>query len=201
MPLAEIRELIDYLWEAWTVRRLRPLAWNGLGFDMRVIAAHVRDDAHMLGRVHALTWDMCDPMFTFFVHKGFPVGLNSVARAATTYMCKSGHGADVDQKWREGHQARVGVLAYCCRDVELTGAVASAIEHDGEFKWITKAGKRTRFKPPCGAHGAMVSVDVANKIRLPDTSWMSTPIPKSDFVGWLVTQTPKRSTGPSVHTE
>jgi len=186
-----IRELVDYLWEAWTVRRLRPLAWNGLGFDMRVIAAHVRDDAVRLGRVWRLTWDMCDPMFTFFVHKGFPVGLDAVARAVTSHMCKSGHGADVDERWSKGHLERVGVLAYCCRDVELTAAVASAIECEGEFRWVTKAGNRARFRHPSGAHGALASVRAADDAPPPDTSWMDAPIPKSDFVGWLETQLPK----------
>lgn len=181
-----IGELVDYLWEAWTVRGLRPLAWNGLGFDMRVIAAHIRDDPQALDRVRRLTLSMCDPMFTFFVHKGFPVGLNAVARAVTAHMGKSGHGSEVHEKWHTGHRARVGVLAYCCRDVELTAAVASSIERDGEFRWVTKAGKRARFKHPAGGHGVMATVEAADKVPRPDTSWMTTPIPKSDFIAWLV---------------
>jgi hypothetical protein len=185
MTQQQIVELVEYMWEAWKVRGLRVLAWNGAGFDLRILAAHVRDLPQWYERVVELAWSSCDPMFSFFMAKGFPVGLNAVARAGRGSVCKNGHGADVSALWAEGHAQRVGVLAYCCRDVEVTAVVLSEIDATGHIRWITKSGKTSVYKASNGAYGALASVRSANAMRKPDTSWMSAPIDKSNFVGWL----------------
>lgn len=119
MTAADLESMVDYLWHAWTRRGLRLLAWNGLGFDLRVVAAHLRHVPRATERLLDLAWSCCDPMFAFFKERGFPVGLNAVARAGAATIVKSGHGADVCDAWAQGEEARVGVLAYCCRDVEV----------------------------------------------------------------------------------
>src|SRR6185295_10614480 len=50
-------------------------AWNGLSFDLRWLG-HAANDRE-LAREIAL--DLFDPMFQFFVLRGFPIGLASVA--------------------------------------------------------------------------------------------------------------------------
>ena len=185
MSAEGVRALVDYMWTAWTERGLRVLAWNGAGFDLRVLAAHVRQWPETHRRVVDLTWSCCDPMFAFFMAKGFPVGLNAVAKAGRSGICKSGCGADVAEMWAQGHLQRLGVLAYCCRDVEVTAIVMSEIEATGQVRWISKSGKPSIHRAVNGAHGALASVRAANAVALPDTSWMREPIAKEEFVGWI----------------
>jgi hypothetical protein len=187
LPLSAIQicQLVDYMWNSWNDRGLRICAWNGAGFDMRIIAAHVKHCPVTHDRALKLTWELCDPMFAFFMTKGFPVGLNAVAKAGRAGFCKTGSGSDVNELWSMGHKERLGVLAYCIRDVEVTAVVVSEIEATSQVKWIAKSGKTAVHRYQGGVYAALASVSVCNNLKLPDTSWMNEPISKTQFTGWL----------------
>ncbi|HUR27130.1 MAG TPA: hypothetical protein VM509_03020, partial [Planctomycetota bacterium] len=149
-------------------------AWNGLSFDLRWLG-HAAQDMP-LAREVAL--ELYDPMFQFFVARGFPVGLASVAEGLGLAEKKLMHGADAPKEWARGnHQA---VLDYVAGDCSLTDGVISRILDAGEIRWRTKKGT--------------ISVEPMRKLMpvrelldapLPDTSWMSVPLPRAKFTRWL----------------
>ena len=181
MPQAAIDELVGYL--AAEAKGGRPsLTWNGAGFDFRVLCARcspgvVREECVAVAKGHV------DPMFTFFCIQGFPVALDSVARAAGT-MRKSGSGADAAAEWALGTpQSQRAVLAYCERDVAVLVAAVAHCDAVWCIPWVTKrAGKVRRSLP------LPVLRTVTAGMALPevDNSWMGEDRPvREGFVGWF----------------
>ena len=81
--------------------------------------------------------------------------------------------------WAEGkHQE---VIDYCVQDVRLTLSIARACERSCQFSWVTLRGGLRSFPLDSG----WLTVAEANTLPLPDTSWMSSPPSRSQFVGWL----------------
>ena len=163
-----------------------PLGWNSTGFDFKVLWRSMPTEAEKK-QVEALAWKSIDPMLNFFMIKGFPVALNSVARAMTPGFCKNGSGKQMSEQWESGTpEQRQAVIKYCERDVDVLATVVSAIEHAKEIRWITKrTGKIARCKPDDSDQLSMLVVTAAN-LPHPDNSWMSDDRPVlSNFVGWL----------------
>jgi hypothetical protein len=149
-------------------------AWNGLSFDLRWLG-HAADD-RKLAREIAL--DLFDPMFQFFVLRGFPVGLASVAAGLGIEEKKLMHGADAPKEWARGnHQA---VLDYVAGDCRLTDSVIARIIDKGEIRWRTKKGSVSSEPMP-----KLLAVRELLNAPLPDTSWMSEPMPRVKFTRWL----------------
>ena len=199
MTETDLKEMIDYLEHLWEHRRMRPLTWNGLGFDFRVLAAHFSDCPGYSAKVRRLARAQVDPCFNFFMRKGFPVALASVAKAFGT-VNKSGHGADVARAWAEGTvDDRRGVLRYCEQDVVVLAVVVSCAVNKGRIKWMTKSqpSRLAEWRP--FAPGDMVAPASAALLwPEPDNSWMDRPSalrkpgstrPTRDgFGGWLSTE-------------
>jgi hypothetical protein len=148
-------------------------AWNGLSFDLKWLGAAADDRA--LAREVAL--DLVDPMFQLFVQRGFPVSLASAADGLGLAGKKLMDGADAPKEWARGnHQL---VLDYVAGDCRLTEQVVARILELGELRWRTKMGKVSvepmRLRP----------VRELLPLPEPDTSWMSQPIPRAKFCGWL----------------
>ena len=155
-------------------RGVRVCAWNGLSFDLRWLG-HVADDMP-LAREVAL--DLIDPMFQFFVQRGFPVGLAKVAEAMGVVEAKLMSGEDAPKRWAAGeHQL---VLDYVAGDCRITDAVVACIEKERAVRWRTKRG--TLSSEPMRE---LLPVRALLDAPLPDTSWMSDPLPRSKFTAWL----------------
>lgn len=149
-------------------------AWNGLSFDLRWLG-HAADDMP-LAREIAL--DLFDPMFQFFVLRGFPVGLASVAEGLGLAEKKLMHGADAPKEWARGnHQA---VLDYVAGDCRLIDSVIARILEKGEIRWRTKKGSVSSERMR-----KLLPVRELLEAPLPDTSWMSEPMPREKFSRWL----------------
>ena len=149
-------------------------AWNGLSFDLRWLG-HAADDMK-LAREIAL--ELYDPMFQFFVLRGFPVGLASVAAGLGIAEKKLMHGADAPKQWAQGnHQA---VLDYVAGDCRLTDSVIARILSSGEIRWRTKKGSVSSERMR-----KLLKVRELLDAPLPDTSWMSEPMPREKFTRWL----------------
>lgn len=169
------REVLLHLREAQR-RGTWVCAWNGLSFDLRWLG-HAADD---LPLAREIALELIDPMFQFFVQRGFPVGLASVADGLGIAEKKLMHGADAPKQWAAGnHQA---VLDYVAGDCSITEQVIAAIVAGGRFAWRTKKG--TLSYEPCPK---LRRVRELLDAPAPDTSWMSDPLPRAKFTAWLGT--------------
>ncbi len=167
------RELLEYL-EQMQGEGYAVCAWNGLGFDLRWVA-RAADDVATASRVARA---MYDPMFQFFKLKGFPVGLDAVARGLGIGMKKTMAAADAPREWQAGNHQRV--CDYVLGDVRMTLEVVSAIVRKRQIAWITQRGKRSAVPLP-----RLRTVEDCMCDPMPDQSWMSTPIPQEKFTHWL----------------
>ena len=191
-----VREIVDYLQTA-SGRGYVPLTWNGTSFDFRVLYDSL-DCTFYRNRCVALALEAVDPMLTFFMHKGFPIKLSSVAAAFqaletqtganVTLFGKIGEGADAVVQWDTGTaEARRAVLNYCDRDVDVLASVWSSIETNQRIVWITKHTNRVAYWSPSSTiHVELCVADVC-RLPQPNNTWMQ----KKDrptlrqFAGWL----------------
>jgi hypothetical protein len=152
----------------------RLFAWNGLSFDLRWIGVAAGDVA--LAAEVAL--DLFDPMFQFFVQRGFPVGLAKVAEGLGISETKLMSGEDAPAEWAAGnHQL---VLDYVTGDCRITDQVVARIEETRGVTWRTARGKLSTEAMP-----ELRQVRDLLDAPEPDTSWMDAPMPRSKFTSWL----------------
>jgi hypothetical protein len=155
-------------------RGVEVCAWNGLSFDLRWLG-HVADDMPL---ARAVALDLIDPMFQFFCQRGFPVGLAKVADAMGIPEAKLMKGEDAPKRWAAGeHQL---VLDYVAGDCRITEAVVGRIQAEGAVRWRTQRG--TISSEPMRT---LLPVHALLDSPLPDTSWMSEPLPRAKFMAWL----------------
>lgn len=150
------------------------ITWNGLGFDFRWLG--VAADAVELAAQIAL--DHFDPMFQFHCQRGFPVSLAKVGEGLGIAQTKSMSGKDAPIAWRDGRCAEV--IEYVRGDAQLTAKIIRRIVETGGVRWRTRAGSLSgepmaKLRPVRELLG----------LPLPDTSWMSDPIPRSKFHDWI----------------
>ena len=81
--------------------------------------------------------------------------------------------------WAQGYFR--DVLEYVAQDVRIALQVAEASEKRGRLEWITRKGTKSSMPLPNG----WITVKEAMRLTLPDTSWMSAPIPRREFTAWL----------------
>lgn len=149
-------------------------AWNGLSFDLRWIA-RAADDVATASRIARA---MYDPMYQFFKLKGFPIGLDAVAKGLRIGLGKSMDAADAPREWQAGRHERV--FEYVLGDVRMTNEIVSAILRCREIAWITQRGKRSTVPVPQLRTVAECIAD-----PMPDQSWMTNPLLDKKFTGWL----------------
>ena len=152
------------------------VTWNGLGFDFDVLAEESGrlDDCVRLAHKHV------DMMVHLFCVKGYPVSL----AAATDYLGVAGKfdgmsGVDAVRLWAEGDHDKV--LKYVRQDARITAMLARAAENVGELGWISRNGRKQELRIP---HG-WFNVRKALSLPEPDTSWMTDPMPRDSFTGWI----------------
>jgi len=174
LECAHAQELLQYL-EAMQQAGYAVCAWNGLSFDLQWIARAANDvtTASRIARA------MYDPMFQFFKLKGFPVGLDAVAKGLRIGMNKSMNAADAPREWRAGNYQRV--CDYVLGDARMTNEIVSAVIRRREIAWITQRGKRSTVLVP-----RLRTVEDCMRDPMPDQSWMGSPIPQEKFTRWLM---------------
>jgi len=175
MSQALVVQFVQYL-EQQTEQGFVALSWNGLGFDLDILAEEsgLRDACRRLARSHV------DMMFHLVCELGFPVSLDKAAAGLGLAGKLAGVTArDAPRLWAAGEHDRV--LDYVAQDVRTTLAIAIESQRRGAFAWQTGRGK-TRTLP---LKRGWLRVDEANRLPQPDTSWMSKPLRRSQFTGWL----------------
>ena len=92
--------------------------------------------------------------------------------------------ADAPRLWAAGRYD--DALAYVAQDVRATADVARYLLRRSGFTWISNSGRRNAFQLPWGARGlADLTVEKVREWPLPDTSWMTDPIPRERLLRWL----------------
>ncbi len=152
------------------------LSWNGLGFDFDILAEESAAPAVCkecaLGHV--------DMMFHIFCALGYPVGLEKGAQGMGLPGKPAGMtGLQAPKMWAEGRYK--DVLDYVSQDVRMAMQIAQAAEARRRFDWITRKGTKSTLPLPKG----WLAVRDALKLPEPDTSWMSKPLRRKDFMSWL----------------
>ena len=153
-----------------------PLTWNGLGFDFDVLAEEsgLFDECRTLARHHV------DMMFHVVCEKGFPVSLNSAASGLGVQGKLAGvEGITAPGLWASGQYDLV--TKYVSQDVSATLAVALKSESQKSFAWTTRKGTVSTMPLSKG----WLTVDDSNRLPLPDTSWMTNPMSRGDYLSWL----------------
>jgi hypothetical protein len=166
-----VRYLEDHVAHGYTL-----LTWNGLGFDLDVLA----EESQMLTECRALALAHVDMMFHAFCELGHGVGLDAAARGMGLAGKLGGmKGADAPVLWAQGN--REEVLRYVAQDVRATLELATTCEARGELRWVARSGKVRSM----GLGKGWLSVSEALELPLPDTSWMDAPWPREKFTGWM----------------
>jgi hypothetical protein len=175
MNPAEAQELVSYL-QAQVEDGGMILTWNGLGFDFDILA----EESGMLEECSELALNHIDMMFHVFCVKGYALGLDKAAKGMDLAGKTPGISGDMAPKmWQAGQREQV--LEYVQQDAQTLIDLWAAVDGLRVLRWISNRGYPQRLPLPKG----WVTVDQAQKLPLPDTSWMSNPWPRSKFSGWL----------------
>lgn len=119
-------------------------------------------------------------MFQVVCEKGFPVSLQSAASGLGVPGKLAGV-AGVDAPVLSAQGKHDKVMEYVAQDVRTTLAVAEEAERRKMFAWTTRKGTVSTMPLKRG----WLSVEEALKLPLPDTSWMSSPPVRREFMEWL----------------
>lgn len=175
MTREDIAAFVRHLGEA-VQDGFMPLSWNGLAFDLDILA----EESGLVTECKKLALGHVDMMFHVFCDRGYPVALDCAASGLGLPGKMAGvDGSLAPSLWAKGQYDTV--LEYVSQDVRTTQAVAQESERRKRFLWRTKKGSVSSMPLPNG----WLSVEDAQRLPLPDTSWMDAPIPRSTFTAWL----------------
>lgn len=166
-----VRELCERVNNGYTL-----LSWNGLSFDLNVLAEESGDlqTCARLARGHV------DMMFHVVCRLGHYIGLDKAAEGLGLPGKTAGvSGYDAPAMWAAGKHTEV--ISYNVQDAKLTLAIALESERRGELLWVTRKRTKSRMPIPNGWHSVME----AQALPLPDTSWMSDPPRREKFMSWF----------------
>lgn len=197
----ELAELIEMLLEEAALG-YRPLTWNGASYDFRMLAEGIPAYRQLI--IDELVLPGYDMMYQFLCCTGHFLGLDKACAgqglAGKVYDSVIDDGeAKMDgikaiEYWPEYASL---VLDYVSWDVINPVLLADVIsEQNGEIYWTAGSGNNAcaDLKVVRGAGSPIVIMNdfrwltVAECLVLPapDNSWMSNPVDKREFLGWLL---------------
>ncbi len=181
----ECRQLVQDL-IALETGGYRLISWNGCGFDFRVLA----EESGMRSECGKLALNHTDLMLLVTFTKGWYLGLQTALRGAglagKLHQVQLSDGTkihDMDgsrapELWADGeYQA---VLAYLSQDVTQTLRLAETVERRQRLEWISRRGSPQSIPVP-----QLLTVHECFDIPEPDTSWMTNPPRREQFVSWI----------------
>jgi hypothetical protein len=175
MSTSKAKQLVDDLVEMVS-QGYTLLTWNGLGFDLDVLA----EESDSWAECRKLATDHVDMMFHVFCERGFPVALEKAAQALRIPGKLEGmSGMLAPKTWAQRRYQEV--IDYVGQDVRITLQVAQICESNRSFRWKTQRGSVSSMDLSRG----WLSVKDALMLPAPDTSWMDNPIPRHRFARWL----------------
>ena len=175
MSRENAQELVQYL-SNMAADGFRVLTWNGLGFDFDILA----EESNAAASCKECALSHVDMMFHVFCSQGHTVSLDKAAQGLGLPGKPSGiSGFKAPKLWAEGHFTTV--LDYVAQDVRTTMQIAQTCEQRRKFEWITRRGEKRSMPLTKG----WLAVREAVRLPEPDTSWMSNPQSRHDFIAWL----------------
>jgi hypothetical protein len=166
-----VRRLAELAAEGYTL-----LTWNGLGFDLNILA----EESGEYAQCNKLALNHVDLMFHIFCDRGYPVALDKAAQALGIPGKPPGmSGLLAPRLWAQGKFQEV--LDYVAQDVRIALEIALLCGKRRKFEWITRKGMKSSLSLPQG----WLTVSDALKLPEPDTSWMSNPISRREFTAWM----------------
>jgi len=164
----------------------RLLTWNGCGFDFAVLA----QESGLIEECARLALDHIDLMLTVTFTKGWYLSLEKALKGyglkgkRKVVTLKDGtvledmHGEKAPRLWAAGeHEA---VLTYLADDVGELIKLMNAVDKTGWIRWTSNSGKLQTVSIPKSC-----TVQRCFDIPKPDTSWMSDPPTREQFVKWM----------------
>jgi hypothetical protein len=163
------------------------LTWNGSSFDFAVLA----EESGMYKECAELNAKHIDMMMIVTFTKGYFLGLQK-ALIGAGLSGKLKHvtlndgtpltemnGALAPKLWAQGEYD--AVLAYLRDDVMQPLRLAEIIEREKMIRWTSNAGK-----PQCVVVPKLLTVEECFSIPEPDTSWMTSPPKRKQFIEWML---------------
>lgn len=214
MSPAQVREFVGTLSLLNSMGYLL-ISWNGLGFDFRCLSHWAsmglhpflstlwREEVAFLARTHI------DPAFLMLCQMGYMISLDATAKALGLEGKMEGmEGPLAPLLWSglTGKESRdtltqianLGVVPgslearslcqnYVIQDAITTMEVYLGLMEISDLHWITARGRTSRsgWTPLRDEYGDLLSVNEASTLPLPDTSWMSHPRPRSEYLSWI----------------
>ena len=172
----ELYDLVHYLTNL-LARGYTIVTWNGLGFDFDVLAEEsgLYDDCRKLALNHV------DMMFHLFCVKGWPLSLNAAAMGMGLPGKTIGmDGREAVMAWKAPDR-RWDVMRYVEQDARTTLDLALVCGRERRLNWVSRRGNLQTLYLPNGWYPVSSSIELPE----PDTSWMDSPILRSDFTLWL----------------
>jgi len=162
------------------------VTWNGCGFDFRVLA----QESGMFEECGELALHHIDMMLLVTFTKGWFLGLDKALMGANIagkvhevtlangdILTNMDGGMAPDLWAKEEYDA---VLTYLRGDVEQTLALAKVVQESKRIRWTSERGK-----PQSASVPHLITVKECFDIPEPDTSWMSNPPKRENFVSWI----------------
>jgi hypothetical protein len=175
MSQSDAHGLVQYLVQMAS-EGYKILTWNGLGFDFDILA----EESSAVAACRECALNHVDMMFHVFCALAYPIALEKAAQGMGLPGKPAGmSGVRAPRLWAEGQFKTV--LDYVAQDVRIALQVAQAAEKRRALEWITRKGTRSSMPLKSG----WLTVTEALRLPVPDTSWMSTPIPRRDYTAWL----------------
>lgn len=147
------------------------VTWNGSGFDNCLLATYARADQDM----RAFNRRHIDLMFVAVCVKGYPIGLNAVAKGFAIEGKSLASGLEACELWNSGQIDKV--CEYCRQDVSVLRKIYELVEKHKRVKWISKSDRPMYFPL-----ARLYTVGEASNLPLPDTSWMDKAPNREQFI-------------------
>jgi len=183
------------------------VTWNGLGFDFLVLYLET-EDPMFRKLIRKMAMRHIDPYFAMFCDKGYGIGLQKAAESlGLSGKLEGMHGSLAPLMWnaefeilspedaseisamgltRGSKEAQDLCIKYVVQDARTTYDVYNGIFIKGAFYWITRSGSMSRYPwVPRKKYNRLLTCEEANQTPEPNTSWMDSPRPRSDVIGWI----------------
>ena len=151
------------------------VTWNGLGFDFDILS----EESGMHDQCRELALDHIDMMFHFLCIKGYPVGLDTVAKGLGFGGKMAGmSGALAPQLWASPNlNDRLRVLRYVHQDAVSTLEIYEKSTELKQVPWIAKSGRPNTLY----LNDGWKTVKECLEFPLPDTSCIDKPLDRKYF--------------------
>jgi len=164
----------------------RLITWNGCSFDFRILA----EESGLSQECGELALNHVDLMVIVTFSKGWYLSLQSALEGAglagklkTVQLSDGRQLTDMEASkapslWAAGEHA--AVLQYLKSDVAQLLKLAHFAEDQGIIRWTSRSGNPQAVRLP-----SLLTVSECFAIPEPDTSWMSDPPKRQQFVDWI----------------